>query len=73
MLYNNTLVFILLILFVVIAIDIIPQWYTWQSRIYIGRYANREVWTEKVMRKAIQWLKNTPTIHLTDNKRLIII
>lgn len=73
MLYNNTLVFILLILFVVIAIDIIPQWYTWQSRIYIGRYANREIWTEKVMRKAIQWLKNTPTIQLTDNKRLIII
>ena len=73
MLYNNTLVFILLFLFVVIAIDIIPQWYTWQSRIYIGRYANREVWTEKVMRKAIQWLKNTPTIQLTDNKRLIII
>lgn len=25
------------------------------------------------MRKAIQWLKNTPTIQLTDNKRLIII
>jgi unsaturated rhamnogalacturonyl hydrolase len=73
MLYNYTLVFLLLILFVVIAIDIIPQWYTWQSRIYIGRYANREVWTEKVMRKAIQWLKNTPTIQLTDNKRLIII
>jgi len=73
MLYNNTLVFILLFLFVVIAIDIIPQWYTWQSRIYIGRYANREIWTEKVMRKAIQWLKNTPTIQLTDNKRLIII
>ena len=73
MLYNYTLVFLLLILFVVIAIDIIPQWYTWQSRIYIGRYANREVWTEKVMRKAIQWLKNTPIIQLTDNKRLIII
>ena len=73
MLYSYTLVFILLILFAVIAIDIFPQWYTWQSRIYIGRYVNRELWTKKVVRIAIQWLKNTPTIKLTDNKRLIII
>lgn len=73
MLYNYSLVFILLILFAVIAIDIFPQWYTWQSRIHIGRYVNRELWTKKVVRIAIQWLKNTPTIKLTDNKRLIII
>ncbi len=73
MLYNYSLVFILLILFVVIAIDIFPQWYTWQSRIYIGRYVSRELWTKKVVRKALQWLKNTPTIKLTDNNRLIII
>jgi unsaturated rhamnogalacturonyl hydrolase len=66
--------FILLALVVlVLAIDYLPQLYTWQSRIHIGRHATAEVWHNKVLEKSKKWLHNTPTIKLTDNNRLIII
>ena len=45
----------------------------WQSRIKIGRFSNDEVWKEKVKTIAVRWLKQTPTIKVTDNNRLIII
>lgn len=73
MLYNYSLVFILLTLFVILAIDLIPQFYTWQSRIHIGRIQDPNLWRTKVLQQSLQWLKKTPTIKLTDNKRLIII
>lgn len=73
MLYNYTLVFILLTLFVILAIDLIPQFYTWQSRIHIGRIQDSNLWSNKVLKKSLYWLKSTPTIKLTDTKRLIII
>jgi len=60
---------ILLVLF----IDLYPQWNTWQSRIKIGKFSNDELWKEKVKTTAVRWLKQTPTIKVTDNKRLIII
>ena len=71
--YNYTLVFVLLILFLVLALDLIPQFYTWQSRIHIGRIQDSNLWSNKVLIKSLHWLKKTPTIKLTDNKRLIII
>lgn len=71
--YNYTLVFILLTLFVILAIDLIPQFYTWQSRIHIGRIQDSNLWSNKVLKKSLYWLKSTPTIKLTDTKRLIII
>ncbi len=73
MLYNFSLVFILLTLFVIVAIDLIPQFYTWQSRIHIGRIQDPNLWSTKVLQQSLQWLKKTPTIKLTDTKRLIII
>ncbi len=73
MINNYIFIFILLLLFIVIAIDLIPQFYTWQSRIHIGRIKDSGIWSNKVLNKSMQWLKNTPTITLTDNKRLIII
>ncbi|MFZ4106189.1 glycoside hydrolase family 88 protein [Flavobacterium sp.] len=73
MINNYILIFILLLLFIVIAIDLIPQFYTWQSRIHIGRIKDSGIWSNKVLNKSMQWLKNTPTIKLTDNKRLISI
>ncbi|ROI09224.1 hypothetical protein EGI11_07370 [Chryseobacterium sp. H3056] len=69
---------IFLILFVVLvllvfAIDAIPQFNTWQSRIKIGRFQNRVAWQKKVLTLSRRWLKNTPTVPLTDNSRLIAI
>jgi unsaturated rhamnogalacturonyl hydrolase len=66
--------FILLFLvFVVLAIDFVPQFNTWQSRIHIGRWQDKDAWQKKISGKSLQWLKNTPTIKLTDNNRLIVI
>lgn len=64
---------LIFILFVILAIDLIPQFYTWQSRIHIGRIQDPNLWSNKVLKKSLYWLKSTPTIKLTDNKRLIII
>lgn len=71
------MVYLLLIVFftllLVLIIDLYPQLNTWQSRIKIGRFSNDEVWKEKVKIIAVRWLKQTPTIKVTDNTRLIII
>tara|TARA_R110000868_G_scaffold96857_3_gene266401 strand:+ start:13800 stop:14957 length:1158 start_codon:yes stop_codon:yes gene_type:complete len=64
---------LLFILLAVIAIDFVPQCYTWQSRIHIGRYDTLDKWNLKIVDKSLEWLQKTPTITLTDNKRLIII
>jgi len=71
MVYLLLLVFFTLLL--VLIIDLYPQLNTWQSRIKIGRFSNDELWKEKVKTITVQWLKQTPTIKVTDNKRLIII
>jgi len=69
------IVFQFLIFFVVIVliIDWIPQFNTWQSRIKIGRIIDKEQWQSVVEQKSLQWLKKTPTIKLTDNNRLVFI
>ena len=67
------MIYILLLIFIILAIDFLPQFYTWQSRIRIGRYSSLQNWNEKIIEKSLVWLKKTPTITLTDNRRLIII
>lgn len=64
---------LLFLIVLVVSFDFIPQLNTWQSRIKIGRFSNDEVWKEKVKTIAVRWLKQTPTIKVTDNNRLIII
>ena len=64
------LFFIVVIIF---AIDFAPQFYTWQSRIKIGSFIDTTIWKKAIEKKSVQWLKNTPTIKLTDNTRLIFI
>ena len=67
------LIIVILIAFLIVVIDIIPQVDTWQSRIKIGRFSNAAIWNQKVLQRAKQWLTKTPTIKLTDNNRFIII
>ncbi len=66
------ILFVLLVLAVVL-LDFFSQFYTWQSRIKIGRIVDRQEWVGLLQKKSLQWLKHTPTIKLTDNTRLIII
>lgn len=65
--------FLLLLVVVVIAIDILPEFNIWQSRIHIGRWNDSRSWKNSIRDKSLQWLKKTPTIKLTDNKRLIAV
>lgn len=67
------LLIITLFFFIIFLIDAIPQFLTWQSRIKIGRFHDRQSWNERVLKIGTKWLHSTPIIKLTDNNRLIII
>ena len=69
------IIILLLIALVVLVllIDWIPQVTTWQSRIKIGRFGDTKAWQQAVLKTSLRWLRKTPTITLTDNRRLIII
>jgi unsaturated rhamnogalacturonyl hydrolase len=73
MLFNILFISVLLVVFVIVLIDQYSQFYTWQSRIKIGRFMDKKIWIKSIDKKALQWLKKTPTIKLTDSNRLIII
>jgi len=65
-------IFFLLVV-ILLAVDIVPQFNTWQSRIKIGQFSSQTDWRAKVVETSKKWIFNTPTIKLTDNSRLIII
>lgn len=66
-------IFMLGIFFTIFIIDLVPQFYTWQSRIKIGRFQSKKSWCNKVAQISMTWLRKTPTVKLTDNTRLIFI
>lgn len=66
-------IIILALLFLIFLIDWIPQFITWQSRIKMGQFPSEERWKALLVATSMRWLVHTPTIKLTDNKRLIII
>lgn len=45
----------------------------WQSRIHIGRVSDPTAYTNLVVSRSKIWLKNTPTVKLTDNNRLVVL
>lgn len=65
--------YILILIFIILVIDFLPQLNTWQGRIHIGRYESIDKCNDKILEKSLVWLKKTPTISLTDNKRLVFI
>ncbi|WP_298119869.1 glycoside hydrolase family 88 protein [Flavobacterium sp.] len=67
------LILLLVFVFSILIIDWIPQFNTWQSRIKIGKFEDKNFWNQKVVEVSKKWLNKTPTIKLTDNNRLIII
>lgn len=67
------IILLIILVFIVLLIDWIPQVNTWQSRIKIGRMTEVSSWQKAILFKSKQWLKKTPTIKLTDNNRFIIV
>jgi unsaturated rhamnogalacturonyl hydrolase len=64
---------LLIIVILIILIDIVPIFKDWLGRIHIGRYHNINLWNESITKIGVKWLKKTPKIKVTDNKRLIAI
>lgn len=42
-------------------------------RFHIGRWDNRDEWYKAVEKRAVKWLKNTPTVKITDNSRYMLL
>ncbi|MCR2802514.1 glycoside hydrolase family 88 protein [Paenibacillus soyae] len=64
---------ILLLILAIIIIDAIPIFRDWFGRIRIGRFKQKQEWSNAITETGIKWLNHTPTIKLTDQSRLIII
>lgn len=69
----SILVIIVVLFFMVFAIDLIPQVITWQARIGIGKFQTGANWQQQVVATSNKWLTKTPVIKLTDQHRLIIL
>lgn len=67
------LILIIAILSIIFFIDLVIQFSTWQARIKIGRWQEQAQWQKAVQKKALAWLKKTPTVKLTDQNRLIVL
>ncbi|UQZ85690.1 Glycosyl Hydrolase Family 88 [Paenibacillus konkukensis] len=61
------------LIIVVILIDIVPIFKDWLSRIHIGRFQDKQLWSRSITNVGIQWLNHTPQIKVTDNTRLVAI
>ncbi|MGB3452717.1 MAG: glycoside hydrolase family 88 protein [Moheibacter sp.] len=65
--------FLILLFFILFLPDFLVNFMTWQSRIKIGRWKDKDTWQTAVQKKAAKWLNHTPTVKLTDQNRLILI
>lgn len=74
--YQIIIVFLVIIL-VVCSINYMIDFFFYLKNRYckfhIGRYANFEEWNKAVEKKAVKWLKKTPTVKITDNSRYMLL
>jgi unsaturated rhamnogalacturonyl hydrolase len=61
------------IFFSILTIDTFPLLKDWISRIYIGRYQNKNHWYQTITSVGVKWLNHTPTVKVTDNSRFIVV
>lgn len=69
---------LLLILICIVAlsiagVDVVLSVYNWQARIHIGRWNDRIEWQDAIRRKAQRWLRSTPVVPLTDERRYVLL
>lgn len=67
------LFFVILFSLLILSIDLFPDFWIWQSRIRIGRFASDDSWKEKVLRKSIFWLNHLPKTKIKDENHLIVL
>jgi unsaturated rhamnogalacturonyl hydrolase len=57
----------------IIIIDLLPLIKDWISRIHIGRFKDKKLWSKAILSKGSEWMIKTPTIKVTDNTRFVVI
>ncbi|MBD7939082.1 MULTISPECIES: glycoside hydrolase family 88 protein [Cytobacillus] len=67
------LAFFTLILVGAIGLDLFLIFKTWFSRIHFGKYEDEYDWEKHILTKATRWLKRTPKVPLTDQKRWVAL
>jgi unsaturated rhamnogalacturonyl hydrolase len=60
--------FFAFVIIVITLINCIPTFYTWQSRIFFGKYKDQSSWTLAVLKKSQKWLLHTPSIQTSEIK-----
>lgn len=57
-------------------IFILVDWYVsikiWSRRIHIGRWTDRQIWADSLLKITRKWIKHAPTVKLTDNNHYIL-
>lgn len=67
------IIILLLLILSIFMVDFIPVFYTWQSRIKIGKFQHDILWKKAVLKKSLHWLNHLPSTKIKDNNHLIII
>lgn len=61
-----------LIMFVFVSVDLCVAINEWQSRIHIGKWHSRDEWKKAVLVKVSLWIKDAPTVRVTEQNRLVL-
>lgn len=67
------LAFFILILVGAIGLDLFLIFKTWFSRIHFGKYENEHDWEKPIITTVARWLKRTPKVPLTDQRRWVAL
>lgn len=52
--------------------DLYPIFRQWFGRIHIGRWVNTVIWRNAILNRTKIWLRDAPTVCITDNKSFIL-
>ena len=67
------LTIVIIILILTIGFDLFLYYKSVFFRIKIGRWTNQNHWLKSITAVNLKWLKNTPTVKLTDSERYVIL
>lgn len=62
-----------LIALLFVSVDVYVAVNEWQSRIHIGKWKSREEWQKAILKKAVSWMNNAPTVRKTAQNRLVLL
>lgn len=64
---------VITVVFIIVALDIVPIAAGWFGRLRIGRWSDHESWAKGISTLGSRWLNRTPKVQVTDQTRWTII